>query len=123
LVVFGVAAAVLAAVGIFGVTARAVAQRTRELGIRMALGAGEAGLVGMVFKRSLSIGLGGTALGLLGAFWASRLLSGFLFGVDARDPITYGSVSLLVVIMCLAASYLPARRTAKVDPVTALRAE
>ena len=121
--VFGVMAAILAAVGIFGVTARAVAHRTREFGIRMALGARDRGLVRMVLRAGLVTGAVGTVLGLLGASWASALLHRFLFDVESSDPLTYGAVALLLVVVCLSASYLPARRITSVDPVNVLRSE
>jgi len=121
--VFGVTAALLAAAGVLGVTARAVAQRTREMGIRMALGARGRRLVGSTVLESLTSALAGTALGLLGAFWASRLLSRFLFGVAPSDPITYGAVGTLVIAVCLGASYVPARQIARVDPVRVMRVE
>jgi predicted permease len=120
---FGSLAALLAAVGIFGVTARGVAQRTRELGIRLALGARQDELVGLILRHSLVIGLAGTGLGLLGAAWASRLLSYYLFSIEPWDPLTYGAVGALSVLVCLAASYLPARRAAGLAPMEVLRQE
>ncbi len=123
MMVFGVMAAMLAAVGIFGVTARAVTHRTREFGIRMALGARDTGLVRMVLRAGLFTGTVGTLLGLLGATWTSSLVHRFLFGVKPSDPFTYGAVALLLVVVCLFASYLPARRIASVNPVEVLRSE
>ncbi|NIM48224.1 MAG: FtsX-like permease family protein, partial [Gemmatimonadales bacterium] len=123
LLVFGVVAALLAAAGVFGVTARSVAQRAREMGIRMALGARQEGLVGGVVRSSLGTALAGTVVGVLGALWTSRLISGFLFGVEAWDPLTYGAVASLLFIVCLVASYVPARRIARIDPMDVLRAE
>ncbi len=120
---FGVLAAALAAVGVFGVTARAVAQRTREMGIRMALGAREAEMVTTVLRGSIVTGLLGVAVGIFGAFWASRIVSGFLFDVEPSDPLTYGAVASALLILCLLASYLPARRIARLDPVDVLKAE
>ena len=121
--VFGLLAAVLAAAGIFGVTARGVALRSREMGIRMALGARNSGLVGTSIRSSLLTGLAGTALGLVGALWISRTLSRFLFGIEPSDPTTFGAVAALVALVCLLASYVPARRIAKVNPVQVLKAE
>ncbi len=121
--VFGVMAAILAAVGIFGVTARAVAHKTREFGIRMALGARDRGLVRMVLRAGLVTVAAGIVLGLLGASWASALLHRFLFDVESSDPLTYGAVALLLVVVCLSASYLPARRITSVNPVNVLRSE
>ncbi len=123
MLVFSITAVVLATTGIFGVTAQGVANRTREMGIRMALGARENGLVGMVLRGSLFTTLVGTAIGLVAALWATRLLSQFLFAVETSDPLTYGTVALLLVMVCLVASYFPARRASRVDPVEVLRAE
>jgi predicted permease len=120
---FGVLAAALAAVGVFAVTARAVAQRTREMGIRMALGAREAEMVTTVLRGSIATSLLGVAIGIFGAFWASRIVSGFLFDVEPSDPLTYGAVASALLILCLLASYLPARRIARLDPVDVLKAE
>ena len=120
---FGICATVLAAVGIFGVTARSIAQKTKEMGIRMALGAKGSGLVRATVRGSLNNVLPGVATGLLGALWVSRLLSRFLFGVEHSDPLTYGVVAASVVVVCLLASYIPARRIARVDPVRVLKAE
>ena len=120
---FGILAALLAAAGIFGITARSVALRTREMGIRMALGARESGLVGTTMRDILRIGLRGTAVGLTGALLASRLLAGFLFGVEPWDPLTYGAVAGSIVIICCLASYLPSRRILRLNPAEVLSAE
>ncbi len=120
---FGGLAALLAAVGIFGVTARAVAQRTRELGIRIAVGARQNELVGLVLRHSLIVGLAGTGVGLLGAVWTSRLLSRYLFSIEPWDPPTYAVVGAFVMLVCLAASYIPARRVASLAPMEVLRDE
>lgn len=123
ILLFAVMAALLSAVGIFGVTARAVAQRTREMGIRMALGARAPSLVGDVLRRSFTLAASGTLVGLLSAWWASRLMSYFLFGIDARDPLTYGAVASLLFCVCLCASLVPAVRAARVAPMRVLREE
>ena len=120
---FGILAALLAAAGVFGITARSVALRRREMGIRMALGARGTDLVGNTVRGILYVGVTGTVVGLLGALWTSRLLERFLFGVEPSDPATYGVVAALIVIVCLLASYAPARRITKVNPVEVLRAE
>jgi predicted permease len=120
---FGVLASVLAAVGVFGVTARAVSLRTREMGIRMALGASGTGIVTTILRGSMAAGLLGTAVGMLAALWVSRLLSGLLFTVAPSDPLTYGSVAISLCVLCLVASYLPARRITQVDPVDVFRTE
>jgi predicted lysophospholipase L1 biosynthesis ABC-type transport system permease subunit len=123
MLVFSVAAAVLAATGIFGVTAQGVALRSREMGIRMALGARGTGLVGGAVKSTLLIAVTGTVAGLIVALWTSRLLSRFLYDIKPTDPITYVAVAALILMVCLLASYAPARRIASVDPVVVLRAE
>ena len=123
IVIFGILAALLAAAGVFGVTARSVALRTREMGIRMALGARDSGLVGTTVWSILLTGLTGTAVGLIGAFWSSSLLTPFLFGTEPSDPTTYGVVAALTLTVCLLASYAPARRISRLNPVEALSAE
>lgn len=120
---FGLLAALLAAAGVTGVTARSVSLRTREMGIKMALGARGSGLVKATVGGHLRIALVGTGLGLAGAFWASKLLSGFLFGIETFDPPTYAVVTLLTLVLAMAASYLPARRISRVDPVEVLKVE
>jgi predicted permease len=107
-------AAALAAVGIFGVTARMVALRATEMGIRSALGAESWSLVALVVREGLRIAVYGLALGLLGGLWASRLLQSFLYGVQVWDPLTYGGVVALVVAMSSAATYVPARRVTRI---------
>ncbi len=113
----------LAAIGIYGVLAYAVTQRTRELGIRIALGADRSGLVRMVSLHGLGLALAGVALGLGGALWMTRFLDSMLFGVTGRDPLTLGAVIVLFCLTALGASYVPARRATHVDPLTSLRAE
>ena len=119
----GVLAATLAVVGVFGVLAYSVAQRTNEIGIRMALGAASANAIRDVVTRGLKmLGLG-VAIGLTVSLAANRVLEGFLFEVDPIDPATLLAVALLLTAAAIAASYLPARRAARVDPVKALRRE
>jgi len=108
-------AAVLAGVGIFGVTARAVALRAKEMGIRSALGAQNWSLVALVLRDGLVLAVSGLAIGLLGGFWSSRVLQSFLYGVQAWDPLTYGSVAGLIVAISLAAAYVPARRVTRIS--------
>jgi len=121
--VFAVLATVLAAVGVFGITARGVARRTREMGVRYSLGAEERGLVAMVVKEALVPGGVGAVAGLILAAWVGRLLAGLLFGVQALDPLTYGAVAFFLAVVSVAASYLPARRIASLDPAEVLRAQ
>jgi hypothetical protein len=120
---FGALAAGLAGVGVFSTTARAVAQRQREMGIRLALGAHDRRLVNLFLGGSLATGLSGVIVGLLVAVWASRLLTGFLFGIEAHDPFTFAAVGTLLLVVCLVASYLPARRATHVAPVELMRVE
>ena len=120
---FAALALVLAAVGIAGVVGYSVAQRTPEIGIRMALGAQSRDVLRLVMGGSAWWTFGGIAVGLAGAAGLLRLLGSFLYGVSPLDPIVLGSVSLLVIGVSLAASYLPARRAMRVDPVIALRYE
>ncbi len=121
--VFAAVAMVLAAVGIYGVIACSVAQRTREIGIRMALGAQRTDMLGMVLRQSLTVVAIGLAIGLLAAFGATRLLASLLYGVGANDLLTYAGVFFLLGTAALFASYIPARRAMKVDPMIALRYE
>jgi putative ABC transport system permease protein len=121
--VFATVAMVLAAIGIYGVIAYSVTQRTREIGIRMALGAQRTQMLGMVLRQSLTVVLIGIAVGLLAAFGATRLLASLLYGVGANDVVTYASVVFLLGAAAFFASYIPARRAMKVDPMIALRYE
>jgi len=119
----GFMALVLGIVGIYGVIAYAVSQRTREIGIRMALGAQPAGLRQMFVRHGLLLAGIGALLGLAAAAGLTRLMSSLLFGVTALDPVTYAGVAALLIAAAALASYLPARRATAVDPVEALRAE
>ncbi|MDA0311712.1 MAG: FtsX-like permease family protein [Gemmatimonadetes bacterium] len=100
-----------------------VAQRTREIGVRMALGAERSVVSRMVLKQALMLAGGGVEIGLLGALGLTRLMSSLLFGVSPLDPLTFASVAAALSAVALVASYLPARRASLVDPVVALRAE
>jgi len=113
----------LAAIGMYGVMAYSVAQRTQEIGVRMALGAQPLHVLRLIFGQSLMMLLIGTAIGLAGAFALTRLMSTLLFGVTATDPLTYVSVVGILTFVALLACYIPARRAAKVDPLIALRYE
>jgi putative ABC transport system permease protein len=121
--VFATLALALAAVGIYGVVAFSVTQQTHEMGIRMALGAQPSDIMRLVLREGLSLALIGVAAGLLGCFAVTRVISGMLYQVSATDPITFTLISLLLTGVALAASFIPARRAMKVDPMVALRYE
>ena len=121
--VFAAVAIILAAVGIYGVIAYNVTQRTKEIGIRMALGAQRRQMLTMILHQSLTMAAIGIGVGLLGAFAATRLLSALLFGVGTTDLLTFGAVIILLGAAALFAALLPARRAMKVDPVIALHYE
>jgi ABC-type antimicrobial peptide transport system permease subunit len=116
-------ALLLGIVGIYGVIAYAVSQRTREIGICMALGAQPALLLRAFVRQGLLLAGVGAALGLVSAAGLTRLMSSLLFGVTALDPLTYAAVSALLILAAVLASYLPARRAMAINPVDALRAE
>jgi putative ABC transport system permease protein len=120
---FASIAIILAAVGIYGVIAYNVAQRTREIGIRMALGAQRQQMLRMILRQSLTMAAIGIGVGLVGAFAATRLLRALLFGIGTMDLLTYGAVVLLLGLAAFVAGLLPARRAMKIDPVIALRYE
>jgi predicted permease len=119
----GLIGALLAAIGIYGVAAYAVTRRTREIGIRIALGAQRADVVAMVLRQGMWLAVIGSAIGLLIAAAASRALVAFLFGIPPLDPVIFSGAAVLFALVGLAACYLPARRAAQVDPLTALRYE
>jgi putative ABC transport system permease protein len=121
--IFALLALILAAVGVYGLISYTVTQRTREIGIRVALGAAPWQILIPVLGEGLRLALVGIGLGLIGAFAAMRALTAFLFGVGASDPLTFAGVALLLLAVATAASYIPSRRALRVDPVVALRAD
>jgi len=124
MVMLGIAAAValiLGAVGIYGIVSYIVSQRTREMGVRMALGAKAMDVQTMVLRQGLVLSGLGVVLGLLTATALTRLMGALLFGVEPVDPVTFGLVAIALTLVALAASYIPARRASRVDPVEAIR--
>ncbi len=121
LTLFAVVALLLAAVGIYGVMAYAVSRRTREIGVRMALGARRVDVVKLVMKQSLVLTAIGLVIGMALAFGVTRVIGNALFEVDANDPVTFVAIGLLLAAVAFVASYVPARRATRVDPVIALR--
>jgi len=121
--VFGTAALLLAAMGIYGVTTYAVAQRTQEIGIRMALGAQMSDVLKLVLGNVMWLGFIGAAIGLAGAYAVTRVMSSLLFEVAPTDLATFVAVPAILIMVALLACFLPARRATKVDPLVALRYE
>ena len=120
---FAAIALALAAIGVYSVISYSVAQRTHEVGIRIALGAQQQHVIGMILGQGLKLVLLGLAIGLTAAFAVTRVISSMLFGVTATDPLIFVMVSLLMVVIAIVASYFPARRALNVDPVIALRTD
>ncbi len=114
---------VLSGIGIYGTLAYEVSQRTREIGIRSAIGSPRGEIIMLILRRGLWKASLGLAFGVIGALWLCGFLSGQLFEVTATDPIAYVGVAALLLIVVVAASYMPARRAARIDPVIALRSE
>src|SRR5262249_28979161 len=123
LAIFAAVALLLAATGVYGVMAYTAAQRTREVGIRMALGAQRGVVIRLILKQGLTLTLIGLAAVIVCALAAALAISGMLYGVSAADPATFAAISLMLLAVALLACYLPARRAAKVDPMVALRFE
>jgi len=120
---FAFSALLLGAIGIYGVMSYLVSQRTQEMGIRMALGAPVSGVIALVVARGATLALAGAAIGVVAALFATRSLDALLYGVTARDPLTYVAVPALFVLVAVAASLAPARRATRVDPIRALRSD
>jgi len=121
--VFAGVALVLATIGIYGVMAYLVSQGTREIGIRMALGATQRDVLGLIVRQGMTLAISGLAIGLAGAFLLTRLIRSLLFGVEATDPLTFVGISVLLAFMALLASYIPAQRAARIDPMVSLRCD
>lgn len=121
--IFAGIALVLSAAGLYGVISYLVAQRTREIGVRIALGAQTRDVIGLVMRQAARLTCAGLLLGLLGAFAFTRVLESLLYGVSARDPLTYAALAAVLATVALLATWLPARRASRVDPILAIRAE
>ena len=120
---FGALALLLAAIGLYGAVAYSAAQRTREFGIRIALGAQSPDVLRQLLREGVMLGVLGLAIGLVIAFAATRVLRSQLFGVSPTDPVSFTAVALLLLVVAVLASYFPARRATRVDPMVALRTE
>jgi len=123
MLIFGAVALLLAGVGLFGLISYSVSRRTREIGIRMALGAQRGAVLRLITRQGMKLVLIGVVIGLIGAFALTRLIKSLLFGVSETDPLTFVAVALLLTSVALLASWLPARRAAKIDPMVALHCE
>jgi len=123
LAAMGLISLALAAVGLYSVMAYAVTQRTQEFGVRMALGARPSDVLRDVLLRGMKLTIAGLAAGIAGAFAVTHLVSSMLVNVGAADPVTFGAVAVFLAVVALAASYVPARRATRVDPMVALRCE
>jgi ABC-type antimicrobial peptide transport system permease subunit len=118
---FGLLGLALAALGIYGLVAYTVSQRTREIGVRVALGAAPADIRKLVVNQGLRLAVVGVAIGLVLSFGVTRVLAAVLFGVSASDPLTYVGTAIVLAVVAMAASYIPARNATRTDPLVALR--
>jgi len=121
--VFGGVALLIAIIGLYGMLSFSVTERTREMGIRMALGAQQGSVLRLVITQGLRLAVFGVVIGLLGAWGVTRVMSALLFGVSPTDALTLGAVAVTLGVVALLACYVPARRATKVDPLVALREE
>ena len=121
--IFASVALILAAIGLYGVMSYSVSWQTHEIGIRMALGANRTDVLQLVVRQGMKMALIGLVLGLVGAFFVSRVLVGMLYGISPTDPLTFTGVSIVLLVVALLACLIPARRATRVDPIVALRAE
>jgi putative ABC transport system permease protein len=121
--IFGAAALFLAGVGVYGVLSFSVSQRTQEMGVRIALGAKQGDVLGLVVKQGVTLAAVGVVIGLVGAFGITRVIASLLYNVTPTDPLSFGGVALFLALIAVLASYLPARRATNVDPIIALRNE
>jgi ABC-type antimicrobial peptide transport system permease subunit len=120
---FGMIALLLASIGVYGVLSYSVAQRTQEIGVRVALGAGRRAILGMVIAQGVRLAVAGIVVGLFGAYGAGRFVRTVLYNVAPADPVSFSGVTVFLLAVAALASYMPARRATAVDPLTALRAE
>jgi len=123
MLIFGGLALLLAAIGIYGVIAYSMQQRTQEIGIRLALGAEPRDVRNMVVMQGMLPAIGGVVIGLAAAFGLTRLISSFLYGVEAKDPVVFVAVPIFLSTVALFAIWLPARRASRIDPIQALRSD
>jgi ABC-type antimicrobial peptide transport system permease subunit len=120
---FAALALALATIGIYGVMAYMVNQGTREIGIRLALGATQRNILHLIVRQGMILALTGVAIGLAGAFALTRLMRSLLFGIRSTDPLTFIAIAALLAVIALLASYIPARRAARIDPMVSMRCE